>query len=340
MLRLFGLVAVGALLAGCSPQVGPDDWTLEPIPFETALGRTDFAFGMHQLATDGSGGFWASSGRSWLHVGGDGETLAMFSADDGDPLAGIGAMAALSDTEFVATRSTRVPVLSVLDTTTMKWRDLPGEPPVSSDDFGDFAFGDVAVHEGDAILVRYQPRPPDAYLDYQVLRVDLDDGSRTLLYSAPISLGDAPDSFPGVPPVDVDADADGRIYLATPSERIVLDAEGAVLSAEPQSADHPRVSVRPDGTALWWGGEPEKSAIRGVTIGGSAEAQEAIAQREDCDDVYRTDALWLSDGEAQHPLPFLCGANAAVWTGDSWVVAIGGEGDGVLVRLTPPDARD
>lgn len=341
MLRLLGLVAVGALVAGCAPQVGPDDWTLEPIPFQSAVGRTDFAFGMQGLAADGSGGFWARSGETLLHVGVDGETLAMPRSEDDDLLAGGGTIAALSGTELVVTRNERAPVLSVIDTTTMTVRDLPREPAVSNDDFGDFAFGDIAVHDGDAIVVRYQPRST-GYLDFQLLRVDLADGARTLLYSAPLSLDDAPDAFPGVPPVDLDVDAEGRIYLATPSARIVLDAEGAELSAHEQAADHPRVAVGPDGTALWWGGEPEESNIRGVTVGGSSEAREAIARRESCAkaQVFRTDPLSLSDGEAQHPLPFLCGANAAVWTGDSWVVAIGGEGDGVLVRLTPPDARD
>ena len=341
MLRLLGLATSVAVIAGCTPQVRPNDWTLEPIPFQSAVGRTDVAFGMQHLAADGSGGFWARSGETLLHVGADGATMAMSRGEDDDLLAGDGAMAALSATELVVIRNERAPVLSVIDTATMAVRDLPREPAVSNDDFGDFAFGDVAVHDGHAIVVRYQPRST-GYLDFQLLQVDLDDGARTLLYSAPLSLDDAPDTFPGVPPVDVDVDAEGRIYLATPSERIVLDAEGIELSADEQTADHPRVSVGPDGTALWWGGEPEKSIIRGVTVGGSAEAQEAIAQRESCDtsEVLRTDALSLSDGEAQHPLPFLCGANAAVWTGEAWVVAIGGEGDGVLVRLTPPDAVD
>ncbi len=246
MLRLFGLVAVGALVAGCAPQVGPDDWTLEPIPFQSAIGRTDFAFGMQGLAADGSGGFWARSGETLLHVGVDGETLAMPRSEDDRLLAGGGAIAALSGTELVVTRNERAPVLSVIDTTTMTVRDLPREPAVSNDDFGDFAFGDIAVHDGDAIVVRYQPRST-GYLDYQLLRVDLDDGARTLLYTAPLSLQDAPDAFPGVPPVDLDVDAEGRIYLATPSARIVLDAEGAELSAHEQAADHPRVAVGPSG---------------------------------------------------------------------------------------------
>ena len=82
-------------------------------------------------------------------------------------------------------------------------------------------------------------------------------------------------------------------------------------------------------------------SVRGVIVGGSAEARTAIEQRTTCGtDLIRRDALTLGDEDGEQPLGFLCGANAAVWTGTSWVVAIGGEGDGVLVRLTPPEKID
>ncbi|WP_230115396.1 hypothetical protein [Microbacterium oxydans] len=354
MLRGAAAVTTIMLVAGCTPRptAGPRDWALEPISFQasfTGTGTdadpagqpTDVAFGMHVLSADGAGGFWAASAGSWLHVGDDGETLARFNAEPGAPLSQIGAMAALSPTELVVAQGDRVhvmPMLSVLDTTTMTMRDLPGDivGDEGDSDFGDFEFGNVATHDGDAIVVRYQPRPPDDYLDYEVLRVDLDSGARTLLHSGELELDDAPDARPGVPPIGIDVDEAGRVHLATPSARIVLAADGTELSREPQVANAPLVAVGPDGTALWWGGGQEQSEARGVIVGGSSEARSAIERRAQCQGRSSEDALRLSDAAGAHPLPFLCGANDAVWTGESWVVAIGGESDGVLVRLTPP----
>ncbi|WP_407359059.1 hypothetical protein LTA6_001450 [Microbacterium sp. LTA6] len=354
MLRLAALATAGLVLSACAPQVGDDDWTLEPIGFhnqmtgrpgDTFFGdtpfanepRIDVAFGMSMLAADGTGGFWAMSAGSWLHLGADGEKLARFNTEFDDPLTRIKAISALSSTELAVVRDDGHPVLAVLDTTTMTMRDLPGEPPTEFPDFGDFVFGDVAVHDGGAIVVRYQPRPP-AYMDYEVLRIDLDDGERELLYGRPLALSEADAAPPAVPPIDVDVDASGRIYLATPTARIVLDPDGTERIVERQDADLARVAVRPDGVALWWGGAPGPPAANGVIVGGSGEARASIELREGCAEppLYRADALRMTDGMAEHPLPFLCGANAAVWTGSSWVVAIGGEGDGVLVRLTPP----
>lgn len=348
------VVAATLLVSGCTPlpAAGPDDWALEPISFQSSFSGSgpeaapvgqpiDLAYGMHVLSADGAGGFWAVSSVSWLHVGADGETLARFNTEPGDPLSQIGAMAPLSPTELVVLQGDRVhvmPMISVLDTTTMTMRDLPGDAVGDEGDFdyGDFEFGDVAVHDGDAIVVRYQPRPPDDYLDYEVLRVDLDSGARTLLHSGPLELDDAPDARPGVPPIGIDVDDTGRVYLAAPSARIVLAADGSELSREPQAANRPRVAVAPDGTALWWGGAPEQSDVQGVIVGGSSDARAAIEGRMHCAETSSGDALRLSDAAGQHPLPFLCGANAAAWTGEAWVVATGGEGDGVLVRLTPP----
>ncbi len=349
------LIVTGILVvSGCTPEpvVGPDDWGLEPIPFQNSVtgsgphaepvGRPiDLAYGMHVLSADGAGGFWTVSSGSWLHVDENGETLARFDTEPGDALSQIAAMAPMSETELVVVQGDRahvMPLLSVLDTTTMTMRDLPGDAVGDEGDFdyGDFEFGDVAVHDGDAIVVRYQPRPPEQYLDYEVLRVDLDSGARTMLHSEPIELDDAPGARPGVPPIGLDVDDEGRVYLATPSARIVLAADGEELSREPQVANRPLVAVASNGAVLWWGGAPESTGAQGVIVGGSSEARAAIEPRLHCPETSDGDALRLSDDAGQHPLPFLCGANAAAWTGGSWVVATGGEGDGVLIRLTPP----
>lgn len=349
-------IVLASALSGCAPQPQPDDWTLEPIPFSTGLQDhpgvpaqgaggggepIDLAFGMSLLAADGTGGFWASSAGSWLHVDADGATRARFTAPPDSPLSGITAMTGLSPTELLVVRDEGMPVLAVLDTTTMAMRDLPGEAPSGSGataDFGDFEFGDVAVQAGSAIVIRYRVRP-EAYLDYEVLRVSLDDGTRTLLHSEPLALSDAAGAAPELPPVEVDVAADGAILVATPSARIVLGPDGEERSRAEQSAERPRVAVAPDGTALWWGGERRDSSVRGVVIGGSDDARRSVESRSACTGpgLIYDDALVMTDSAgAEHPLPFLCGANAAIRTGSSWVVAIGGEGDGVLVRLAPP----
>lgn len=354
MPRLAVLGAALLLLAGCAPAAsGPADWTLEPIPFDTALTArpgaaapnsapapepetVDVAFGMSMLAADGAGGFWAESGGSWLHVDAKGRTAARFDVEPDDPLAGIVAMAPVSETRLAVIRDEGRPALAVLDTRTMKLKDVTGNAD-------DFAFGDLAVHAGDAYVVRYVPRP-DAYVDFEVLRISLDGGARQTLYTAPLSRTDAQRAAPALPPVDVDVDDSGTIRLATPSARIVLRADGTERSSRPQTADRPIVAARPDGTALWWGGTSPPSETRGVIAGGSSDARASIESRNACDDddpgLRSTEALRVGDGDDEHPLPFLCGANAAAWTGSSWVVAIGGEGDGVLVRLTPPKKLD
>lgn len=351
MVAIFATVSA-LLLGGCAPHPGPDDWTLEPLAFETGLRdhpgvaaqqggpgeRVDLAFGFHLLAADGSGGFWAVSGDAWLHLSAGGDTLARFNAEPDAPLSRITAIAALSDTELVVVRDDGAPILAVLDTTTMTMRDIPGEAPTGSGadaDFGDFAFGDLATRSGDAVVISYLPGTRE-HIGYEVMRVDLEDGSRAVLFRDQLPWEDTTADPSGLPPVDVDADGSGAIYIATPSAQIVLEPDGAVRSRAPQPAAHPHVAVNDDGRALWWGGVKGAHSAA-IVVGGSAQARGAIAQRTDCgSDLMRRDRLTLSGGDREHPLGFLCGANAAAWTGSSWVVAIGGEGDGVLVRLSAP----
>lgn len=344
-----GLVA----LTGCAPTVTPADWTVESISWDTQIsGKVDVAFGMSMVASDGAGGFWSESAGSWLHVGADGETLARFNIEPDHPLHAIGYAAALSPTELVAMRAKNAPDaepgLSIIDMVTLEFTDVPLKPlpedvpDPSGFDFGDFMFGALAVHDGAAYVIRYQPTPPEPTLDAEVLRIDLDTGERELVHREALAFGENP-SDPGVPQTDLDVDAAGRIYLATPSNRIVLASDGTELSRTPQTATHPVVAVRPDGLALWWGGDQESAAAKSVIVGGSGEAQRVIEARQSCDEMYRVDRLHITladEGtlaDEELPAPRLCGPNAAAWVGTSWVVAIGGEGDGVLVRLTPPD---
>ncbi len=335
--------------SGCAPKVAGDDWMLEPVSWNTQTsGDVDVAFGMSTVAADGAGGFWAGSAGSWLHVGADGETLARFNIDVQHPLHGIGAVSALSPTELVAVRTVNepdaAPGLSIVDMETLEYTDVPLKLPPETDprfgglEFGDFRFGSLVIHDVDAYVVRYQPVFPSS-LDFEVLRVDLESGDREVLHREAFVPGDeSSDTTPEMPQVDMDMDAAGRIYLATPANRIVLDADGSELSRAAQTATRPAVAVRPDGVALWWGGAGEAASATSVLVGGSSQARELIDRRANCDELYREDALQMTlDGEDE-PLPFLCSANDAAWTGDSWIVATGGEGDGVLAKLTPPAA--
>jgi hypothetical protein len=347
LLSVAVLTAALVALTGCAPTATPADWKVEPVSWDTQTsGKVDVAFGMSAVAADGAGGFWSESAGSWLHVGADGDTLVRFNIEPDHPLHAIGYAAALSPTELVAILAKdtpdAAPGLSIIDMETLEYTDvrtkpLPEDAPdASGTDFGDFEFGALAEHEGAAYVIRYQPTPPEPTLDAEILRIDLDTGERELVHREALTFGTDP-SDPGVPEVDLDIDDEGRIYMATPANRIVLAPDGTELARTPQTATHPVVAVRPDGLALWWGGDQESAAAESVIVGGSGEARRVIEERQSCDAVYRVDTLHITFADEELPAPQLCSPNAAAWVGESWVVAIGGEGDGVLVRLTPPD---
>ncbi|MFK3677581.1 hypothetical protein ACI2IP_07610 [Microbacterium sp. NPDC090218] len=350
------VVSAVIVLAGCTtppPPPGPDDWTLEPIAIDTRVawrpGETpptttppragdlaDVSFSMTLLAADGDGGFWADSAGSFVHISGDGETLARFTGKADDRLSQIIAMASSGDDELVVARAGTAPAIAVLDTTTMIMRDVPGTA-AGGGDSPLFQYVDLATRGGEAIVAHVRPDKL-GYLTLEILRIDLEDGDRAVLHTEPLELTEAPQAFPDVPPVRLDVDAEGAIHLAVPSARVVLNPDGTERTRTPQTANYPQVAVRPDGTALWWGGDSERSRATSAIVGGSPEARLSIENRSSCTGLSRNDALRLSIGGAERPLPFLCGVNDAIWTGSAWVVAAGGEADGVLVRVTPPES--
>ena len=356
---LLALTSAVVLLTGCTappvPPVppGPDDWTLEPIAIDVGVesrpgdatadasvagdgDAVDVSFGMQMLAADGSGGFWAESSGSWVHVGSDGRTLARFNSDLDDPLSAIIAMAPLATEELIVARAGGSPAIAVLDTTTMTMRDVPGTA-AGGGESALFQYADVAARDG-AVVVAHMRPDRVGYMTLEVLLVDLEDGEQTVLHAEPVALSESPQTFPDVPPVRLDVDAEGAIHLALPSARVVLNADGTERTRTPQTASLPQVAVRPDGTALWWGGGASRATATAAIVGGSPEARQSIESRASCGPP--ADALRLSDGRGEHPLPFLCASHDAVWTGSAWVVAAGGEADGVLVRVTPPKSLD
>lgn len=352
MLR--GTAALGAalLIAGCTAQPGPGDWTLEPITMRFANGElTDFAFGMHELAADGRGGFWAVSGTTWLHVGADGETRDVLVAEPDTLIGTVDHIAAYrSDTLVVAfggagiahdasdagaASGIRPPSLGVLDTAMRQIRTIP--TPFMQDPHVLFArVLDLAVHDETAFLALQQvAATPGSEPTLDIFKVPLDGTLATVLHSEAF-VPDLPQEVLDAPVVSITTGADGTIFVATLAEQFALDAAGAELWRDSQTVKRPIVAAGRDGSTLWWGGSAQASSESFVLVGGSADARRTIEGHTDCTDSFRKDALTLRTAEATHPLPFLCGANAATWVDDAWIIAIGGEGDGVLVRVTQP----
>lgn len=348
--RRIAVVAVAllaALATGCSAPADPTAWTLEPIPFTTALGSTDVAYAQAALAPDGSGGFWGVSSTTWLHVGADAETRAHFNADVGAPGAPPAMIAALSSTVLLT--ADREPLsrhasrLGVLDVGDMSWHDVAS---VITDD-GMASITGIAARDRHAVVALLRPMAPgtEGPFTLEVVRIGLDDGSRTELRRESIARTAAEQGrFAATTAIEILAD--GSVLLGTPNGLSLLAADGTELDGIPSSEPVPAIAVAPSGDALWWGqpadssGAPSAATARFQVRGGSAEARASIDAASTCPDGRRLQVVSTTGGALRSAarLPFLCGARAATWTGSAWVVSIGGEGDGVLVRVTPPRA--
>lgn len=354
MLRGTAVAGAALLLAGCTAQPSPGEWALEPITMRFPNGEsTDFAFGMHELAADGRGGFWAMSGGTWMNVDTDGESRDFFNAEPDTLLGTVDHIAAYTPGTLVvafggagiahgassagAASGIRPPALGALDTTTRQIRIIP--TPFMQDPHVLFArVLDLAVHDETAFLALQQvAATPGSDPTLDIVEVPLDGAPATVLHSESF-VPDIPQEVLDAPVVSITTGADGTIFVATLAEQFALDADGAELWRSAQTARRPIVAAAPDGSTLWWGGGAQESSASVVLVGGSADARRTIEGHTDCTDSFRKDALTLRTAEATHPLSFLCGANAATWVDDAWIVAIGGEGNGVLVRVTPPGA--
>ncbi|WP_243228281.1 hypothetical protein [Microbacterium sp. CIAB417] len=326
--------AVVLALSGCTGA--GDRWSLEAIGVGSPH-PDDVVVGTTMVAADGEGGFWSADASSWVHVDAEGETVAEHSFDPGEPLFGVTAMAALSADRLVVVRGgTDDPTLSIVDTRDLTLTDVPIETVSGPDDVR-LAFGAVAARAEIVHLVRYR-LAETADLEAEVLRIHPVDGRTTVVHIEPLHFADSPESAPGLPPVALDVTAD-RIFLATPVHRIVLDADGAELARTGQDAERPHVAADPDGAALWWGAEEDPRGTRADVVAGSAEAREVIARHEHCQEPFFTDSPLFTESTADlrgQPLSFLCGVSAAGWVGDGWVVALGGENGGALVRVVRP----
>lgn len=348
-IALVAVVLLAGLATGCSAPPDPTAWTLEPIPFTPGGGSqpTDLAYAQATLAADGSGGFWGVSSTTWLHVSADAETLAHFNIEVGTPGAQPAMLAPLSTTELLT--ADRDPStgfgarLGVLDARGMTWSGVAA----TADGDGFASIAGIAAHDRDALVALMRVAAPHttgpAALTLNLVRIGLDDGSRALLHTEPIAVAPSDTKLFGATTA-IDALPDGTILFATPNGLSLLAADGTELDRIPSAGQTPIVSVGAAGAALWWGyrtdlPEPSSPATARFRVhGGSAQARDSIERASTCTDGRRLRLVSTTGGALRESdrLPFLCGARAATWTGSSWVVAIGGEGDGVLVRVTPP----
>lgn len=335
---------LAVLTAGCTAPPDPSAWLLEPVPFTPGHDApVDVAYAQDQLVPDGAGGFWSASSTTWLHVDATGTTLAHFNIDVSEIGARMPLLAPLSTTELlVADRfGVRLGVRDNASGTTRELRSLFVDGKYAS-------IAAIAARDRTAFVALLRPGSPDApvTLTLEIVRLGVDDGSRAVLHTEPITLLPANSSDSG-PRVRLDVQGDGSIVLTTPTGLSLLAPDSAVLSHIESGQPAPALAVGAGNEVLWWGGSDASPAsaagasaapVRFEVRGGSAEARASIERHSICDDG-RTLRLVSTGGgalQATAPLPFLCDGRAAVWTGSAWIVSIGGEGDGVLVRATPP----
>lgn len=338
------IALLSALTAGCTAPPDPTAWLLEPVPFTPDHDApVDVAYGQDQLVPDHEGGFWAASSTTWLHVDAAGKTLAHFTID----LSEIGSqrplLAPLSATELlVADRfGTRLGVRDNASGATREVGSLFADGRIAS-------ITAIAARDRSAFVALLRPGRPDApvTLTLEIARLGLDDGSLTVLHTEPITAIPANDGDSG-PRARLDVQQDGSIVLATPTALSLLASDGTELSRIDADEEMPAVALSARDEVLWWSRPIEALAssssasaapVRFEVRGGSAEARASIERHSTCDDGRALRRVSTGGGTLQTtaPLPFLCDGRAAVWTGSGWIVAIGGEGDGVLVRVTPP----
>ncbi|MDR2321179.1 MAG: hypothetical protein LBE60_05980 [Microbacterium sp.] len=345
-IALAAVALLAALTTGCSAPFDPAAWTLEPIPYTPrGMKATDVSYAQAALAPDGSGGFWGVSSTTWLHVGAEAETLAHVNVAVDSPGSQPALLAPLSATELLTADRNALTrghsPLGVLETGDMSWREVPSV----LDDDGIASITGIAADGRDVLvgLLRPAARGTTGPLALEVVRIGLDDGSRALLHTETISVASAEQGrFAATTATGVLSD--GTVLLTTPNGLSLLAADGSVLDRIPSDEPVPLLAIGPDDQILWWGhpagsaGTPSHPPAAFQVRGGSAEARTSIETASKCADGRRLQFMSAAGGLLRETarLPFLCGARAAIWTGSSWVVSIGGEGDGVLVRVTPP----
>ncbi|MFD6700247.1 MULTISPECIES: hypothetical protein [unclassified Microbacterium] len=335
---------LAVLTAGCTAPPDPKAWLLEPVPFAPGgEAPVDVAYAQDQLVPDGAGGFWGASGTTWRHVDAAGTTLAHFNIDISELGARMPLLAPLSTTELlVADRfGARLGIRDNAAGTTRALGSL----------FPDGRYAPIAAIDSRgrvAYVALLRPATPDAprTLTLEIVRLDVDDGTRAVLHTEPITIL-PPNSSDSGPQVRLDVQEDGSILLLTPTGLALLAPDGSVRSRIASDQPMSALALGAGSEVLWWGGSvtgppsatrASAAPVRVEVRGGSAEARASIERHSTCDDGRTLRLVSTGGGTLQTTarLPFLCDGRAGVWTGSAWIVSIGGEGDGVLVRVTPP----
>ncbi len=329
--RGFVAVAQATALASCTAPLEPvpaDAWILTPIEYDNAFTDDeeavaepiDVAYPM-QLIDDTAGGVWGYSGGSWLHLDAEGRTLERWNDEDSSTIDGL---AAITPTLLVASGISADPDapygLHLVDTERRSWTLLRPESA---------RVGAIAVIGGEVYAVVYSMTDPT----YTVQRIDILDRS--------VSTAVTP-ALEGTVDVAIAVDLFGTIHLATPTERIVVDADGAVVSRASAVSPRPHVAVDDDGRVLWSTARDERAVEPVVIDGGSEDARAALENELLC--ASQQGGLTLSrrsGGDAElSVLPFPCIPAGAAWLHDGVAIAsVGNEGAAVLVRIEPPGAR-
>ena len=332
--RLRLLAAVGIAMAvlsatvGCGAEPPADAWVLAPISYDNRMdgeaGPSDFIDASYpmSLVSDTAGGFWGVSAGSWLHIDETGAAVSRFNLDPGAPG---GAVDAVTPTVLAVASGEGTPsypgTILLFDTETMSWEELHRD---------ERALGDIATTSDAVYFVAYTPGEST----FTIEKLALTPGAK------PVTVSPALD---GQGPVAIDVDNGGMLYVATPTERIILGPDGTIRSSDPVPSIHPGVSVNDRGDVVWSGQAATTAALPTFVSGGSAEARRIIDSYIECDpnnppfSTQGIDHLTVSSSEESVALPFLCSPSGFTWINDrELVVSVGDEGGAPLVRVTPP----
>lgn len=336
----FVAVALTTALAGCTAPLEPvpaDAWILTPVEYDNAstdedepglAEPTDVTYPM-RLIDDTAGGVWGYSAGSWLHLDAEGRTLARY---NGAGFPTIEGLAAVTPTLLVASGISADPDaaygLHLVDTELRSWTLLRAEAG---------RVGAVAVTGGEVYAVVYSMTEPT----YTVQRVDILDRAVSTVVTPALE---------GTVDVAIAVDLFGTIRLATPTERIVVDADGAVVSREPAVSTRPHVAVDDLGHVLWSTARDERAEDAVAIDGGSEDARAILQGRLACSadqaalSVDRGSGGAVASNATSKPersiVPLPCLPAGAAWLdGGVAIASVGTEDGAVFVRIEPPGSR-
>lgn len=336
--RGLGIMAAASLvvlLAGCAPAAPAEgDWIVTTIEMPTPDDGLpdDITAPLRHLTPDRAGGVWGVADGIFVHVAADGSVTR---ADMGDEhgFTRVDDIAMLTQTTLAVTQAlppegADVDVkgsLWTFDTTSAEWTsiEVPRRPGMTT--IGDLAAaGDEIVFVDQTWSAKGEPR-------FRLRAVDIATNAvRDLAPTDP----DA-DAFPGGSVV-IDADADGRIHVASTAGVLMVGMDGEVLLDEPQPLERPYTAVSAEGRAVT-STDPSEAAEVGVFVdGGSQRARELLTGwvpgRSECT------PLVIGADQSATRFPIACSESPSIaWIDEATlIVSADVEGQGVLARVSIP----